>query len=127
MDRCGFFAHKLLARQALMAAIGEVLVGAYFRAVRDVTYVGETPTREIADFVAAGRSAARRMNGIGEIPKETVEADCIHLRSQVLLLTAQLQSLQEAHQELQRHAAQIAVLKPGETPCPESSCPTPKS
>jgi hypothetical protein len=119
----GFFAKPFVARQALMAAIGEVLVGAYFRAVRDVTHIGELPPREIADFVAAGRSVARQLSGASAIPPEMLEADLTHLRSVVLQLQADKQSLQAELQACRRNAAQEAAMRRDTVACPSPATP----
>lgn len=77
LNRRGFFDHRYVVRQALFAAIGEVICGAWFKAVREVSLVGEeSPAQNnmarfstaVADFVRhagprffSGDDAANRL------------------------------------------------------------------
>lgn len=61
----GFFQCKPAARYLITGRLGEVMLGGFFVAVRDVTHAGQEPpmSRDIAEFVAAGIGVRDRCSG----------------------------------------------------------------
>ena len=66
LDRHGFYHLRFPVRQLFFAAIGEVFLGAWFKAVREVSCVGEESpaSTDMARFAATVREFVRREGGL---------------------------------------------------------------
>lgn len=96
LSRRDFYAVRYPVRQFMFAMIGEVMCGAWFKAVRDVSTVGEaTPAEgEMADFAAAVNKFVAHVT-LGKY-KPTVEAMQLHndlLQTRCKLLAIECQKL----------------------------------
>lgn len=109
MTNSGFLLLPLPVRLFLFSAVGQMLSGAWFKAVRDVTYMNEDSPAidQISKLVAVGRSLAG-IPAIAELPPETERAAfLVKMRQQLANRTAKVEELT---QELtQVRAAQRAA------------------
>lgn len=105
LSRRDFYAVRFVVRQFLFAAIGEVMCGAWFTAVRDVSTVGEqTPAeKDMVDFAAAVNKlvakttlgkykptveAMQMWNDVLQSRCELLAKECVSLRQELQKLTA---------------------------------------
>jgi len=121
LSRHGFYDVRFPVRQLLFASIGEVVLGAWFKAVREVSVVGEeSPVSEnMARFAATVREFVRRHGGLG------YNAD--HMAEHLKMYTDVLQArLNETYKEVQRLNGELAlarkqvVLQAAETPAKQT-------
>ena len=100
MHRRNFFALPLPSRLLLQAMIGEVMIGAWFRAVREVSTKGEeSPVQnEMCRFSAAVREFAAA-NGVPK-PNPTNVAETVLAQNDVL--RGRYEELREKHKALQQ-------------------------
>lgn len=70
LDRVGFFDLPHAARIMLFERLGEVMMGGFFIAIRDVTPLGDLPNNavDLATMIGAGRVINERLTGV---PKPT--------------------------------------------------------
>ena len=109
MAKHGFFELPNIVRILLYARLGEVMVGGFFYALRDVTQQGHAPPHvaDIADFIAEGRLVAERIWG-----KKTPPTELQALEHEVLSAHEQLEGLYRTVNALQCEKAKLqeAVL-----------------
>jgi hypothetical protein len=112
--RHGFYDARPAVRTTLFAAIGEVICAAWFKAVREVSLVGEeSPAAdEMARFAAAAREFARRQHAPAYNPEYVAEA--LRLKNDVL--QTRLNALYTEYTALQAKMAELA--KPQAPPAP---------
>ena len=106
LARHSFYDVRFPVRQLLFAAIGEVMIGAWFKAVREVSVVGEeSPASEnMARFAASVREFVRRHGGLGY--------DAEHMAEHLRLYTDVLQArLNETYKEVQRLNGELALAR----------------
>lgn len=98
--RHGFKAFRLPVRQFLFATFGFIFCAAWFKAVRDVSIVGEeSPAQEgIASFAAAAREFANQC-GVSNLPN--IDPEVLWMQRDVLI--RQVSDLQEEVGRLQEH------------------------
>lgn len=62
LEQASWFEVPFIIRMLITSRVGEVLMGGFFVAVKEVTRMGDVPpnTSDIADFIAAGRAIAAR-------------------------------------------------------------------
>lgn len=91
LERYGFYDMRLPVRLLLLANIGEIIVGAWFQAVREVTIVGqESPAQnEMCRFSSTVREFTQRMGAPIIDPNTTAE----HLLYRNNILRAQINEL----------------------------------
>ncbi len=108
LTRHGFYKFSPALQQALFAAIGEVICGAWFKAVREVTAVGEEcpAGNDMARFAATVREFAKRAG----VPTydETTMAEKLRLQNDVLQAR-----INELGRELVAAHQQLAEAKKG--------------
>jgi hypothetical protein len=92
LARRDWFSTRLTVRLYLLATVGEVILGAWFKAVREVTEVGEdSPSQnEMCRFAAAVRDFTARMGA----PVINANVTAEHLRLQCDLLRTRLDLMQ---------------------------------
>jgi hypothetical protein len=85
LEKHGFYAFPETLQQALFAAIGEVICGAWFTAVREVSVVGEDSpaSNDMARFSAAVREFAARANAT-KFADPDATAEKLQMRNDVL-------------------------------------------
>jgi hypothetical protein len=89
----GFVNHPLIAQQLVLAAIGASLTGAWFKAVRDTTHVGEVPEGEgdMFRFYQAAREVVAKLDGLP--PPQVIPPTAVEFHT----MTRQLQELRNHH------------------------------
>lgn len=97
LGRHGFFDARYIVRQFLFAAIGEIMCGAWFTAVREVSNVGcDSPAQnDMARFSAATRDFCRRHGALTLDDNNTLDVLRFEndvLKTRVAMLTQQLVS-----------------------------------
>lgn len=92
----GFDVLPTVLQDLIFAAIGRVLTGAWFFAVRRVTIVGEEmPAAEaLAEMLSVGREVARR-GGYTDVAAVPQEAELEYLRHRVAVLSTQVDQQRE--------------------------------
>jgi hypothetical protein len=85
LQRHGFYEFPAVLRHSLFSLIGEVVCGAWFKAVREVSVVGEESpaSNDMARFSAAVREFARRA-GVKDYGDPDATAEKLQLRNDVL-------------------------------------------
>lgn len=83
-------------RLALFSRIGEVLMGGFFIALRDVTMQGQKPPADFVEMIAAGRSLAKRLSK--HDPSEHEPEELEQLRAEV---EETQRALDQAHADLE--------------------------
>lgn len=106
LARHGFYDVRFPVRQLLFAAIGEVIVGAWFKAVREVSVVGEESpvSADMARFAATVREFVRRHGGLGYNAEHMAE----HLKMYTDVLQARLNEL---YKDVQRLNDELALAQ----------------
>jgi len=106
LARHRFYDFRFPVRQLLFAALGEVFLGAWFKAVREVSVVGEEApvTNDMARFSAAVLEFTRREGCCGYNTEYTAE----HLKFYVDVLQARLN---ETYKEVQRLRGELAAAQ----------------
>jgi hypothetical protein len=96
LQRRGFFEHPPVALLLLYAAVGEVLGGAWFQTVRDVTYLNEdSPAgQEIANLLYAARTMADKDPTGEDLPVSAYGSRIIELQRQLENRDAKLAELE---------------------------------
>lgn len=91
-EASGFAVLPTVLHDLIFAAIGRVLTGTWFYAVRHVTIIGEeTPAQQaVAEMLSVGREVARR-GGYTDVPAVPQEAELEVLRHRVLALSAMVE------------------------------------
>lgn len=84
-------------RLALFSRIGEVLMGGFFIALRDVTTQGQKPPADFVEMIAAGRALAKRLSkhDPSDLPPDALE----QLQAEV---EETQRALDQAHAELEQ-------------------------
>jgi hypothetical protein len=106
LARRGFYDLRFPVRQLLFASIGEVFLGAWFKAVREVSCVGEESpaTADMARFAATVREFVRRHGGLSY--------DANHMAEHMRLYSDVLQSrINELYKEVQRLTAELRTAQ----------------
>jgi hypothetical protein len=113
LSRHGFYDVRFPVRQLLFSAIGEVVLGAWFKAVREVSVIGEESPAgtEMARFAATVREFVRRHGGLGYNAEYMAE----HLKMYTDVLQTRLNELykevQRLNTELTNAQKQIVSLE----------------
>lgn len=96
----GFATQPLIAQQLVLAALGAALTGAWFKAVRDTTHIGEVPEGEgdMFRFYRAAREVVAKIDDTESPPIVPPSAVEYHL------MTRQLQEMRN------HHAATLSTL-----------------
>lgn len=106
LARHGFYDLRYPVRQLLFAAVGEVFLGAWFKAVREVSLVGEESpaSTDMARFSATVREFVRREGGL------TYNADhrAEHLKFYTDVLQGRINVL---YKEVQRLTSELTAAK----------------
>lgn len=112
LARYGFKAIRFPVRQFLFATFGFVFCAAWFKAVRDVSIIGEeSPAQDgMASFVAAARKFAQQHN-VPDIPN--IDAEILWMQRDVLL--QQVADLQAENNHLREYAATLTAPPPPST------------
>lgn len=97
LNNVGWYETNPAARYLIYGRLGEVLLGGFFLALRDVSAYGEesAQSREIADFVAAGRMVLERGSGVAQ-----EQPDAENLMETKHRLTAELVQSRKANEAL---------------------------
>jgi len=98
--KSGFMDLPNPVRVLIFERVGEVVMGGWFIALRDITYHGQLPSNavEIADMVAAGRCLAKRLSG--HVPREEDFSEQAIERAHALAQDAS-KALKQAHADLE--------------------------
>lgn len=114
LGRHEFYNERYCVRQFLLASIGEVFCAAWFKAVREVSLVGEeSPAQaDMARFVATVREFA----GLNDIPayNPQIRAELLQFQNDVLQTR-----VNELGQQLQKLSAELAAARASAPPVAE--------
>jgi len=105
----GWYATPTAARYLIYGRLGEVILGGFFLALRDVTQQGKASPQaaDIADFIAAGVGVARRLRDVPVEDEESVVHERDRLKAELVMakralsasrdqvLAAEVQQLQQ--------------------------------
>jgi hypothetical protein len=110
-ERVGFWALPSAVRIMIFERIGEVIMGGFFVALRDVTFQGNMPPQinDIAAFVAAGRAMADHVHPNPNPP--TVDDVKEELERTKVLLSSALTSLENQKKVTQSKIVELAKAK----------------
>lgn len=86
-------------RMVLFSRLGEVLMGGFFVALRDVTMQGQKPPADFVELIAAGRTLANRLSRHDPADIEVEELE--QLRAEV---EETQRALDQAHSELEQRS-----------------------
>lgn len=106
LARHRFYDFRFPVRQLLFASLGEVFLGAWFKAVREVSAVGEESpaTNDMARFAATVREFTRREGGVSYNAEYMAE----HLKFYTDVLQARLN---ETYKEVQRLRGELTATQ----------------
>jgi hypothetical protein len=106
LARHGFYHLRFPVRQLFFASIGEVFLGAWFKAVREVSCVGEESpaSTDMARFAATVREFVRREGGLSYNANHMAE----HLKMYSDVLQTRINEL---YKETQRLATELGAAK----------------
>jgi len=115
LTQAGWYTHKAAVRYFIYGRLGEVILGGFFLAIRDVAIVGETPpnTREIGDFIAEGLRIAGRLDNVALLLTKTEREMDEPFRAASLAVQLRLadQALDEARAIVDQKTREISSLK----------------
>lgn len=115
LSRHGFFNFRMAVRQVLFAAIGEIICGAWFLAVREVSVLGEaSPAQnDMARFAAtvcefSSRQGSKPYNA--DFLAEHLRMDNDVLKTRLKMLYAEFNRLQKELSDARIAATKIATM-----------------
>lgn len=100
----------------MFSRIGQVVLGGFFVAIRDVTEHGKMPSAEFIDFVAAGRQLANMMSGHNnntpDVPTDddvTLQTVADEQKRVILQLQTQLDTFKTQRDNLDKHNRSLSL------------------
>lgn len=114
LARRDWFSTRLVVRLYLLATIGEIILGAWFKAVREVTAVGEeSPAQdEMCRFAAAVRDFTARLGAPvidSNVTAEQLRLNCNLLRTRLELLQHDRITWRDRALEAEAHIDRLTV------------------
>lgn len=113
----GWYNQPVEVRYLIYGRLGEVMLGGFFLAIRDVRVLGEEPphARVIADYVAEGLRVAEQLGrtGVGATTDEDAPPTLVEVQLERRALVVQLQFARRALEEsklLLKRAGQLAKV-----------------
>jgi hypothetical protein len=114
MHRYGYFDLRMPVRLLLEAMVGEVMIGAWFKAVREITQVNsESPAQnEMCRFASTVREFAARQGALnidGNVTAEVVLMRDDVMRSKLTAAYAELKEAREAQISAENKATRLEI------------------